>query len=78
MPKLGEFQKRKNLVEKIIESEATEEQIFNFLFIAEISSKLVLVQENDKYHSAIANAEYGDERKIKKSIDEIVNIIKKE
>ena len=77
LAEVGRISKTKNLVEKIIESEATEEQIFNFLFIAEISSKLVLVQENDKYHSAIANAEYGDERKIKKSIYEIVNIIKK-
>lgn len=73
----GRISKTKNLVEKCIESEPTEQQIFNFLFIAEISNKLILVQENDKYHSAIANAEYSDEKKIKKSIDEIVNIIKK-
>lgn len=72
----GRISRTKVLVEKIIESEATEQSIFNFLFIAEISNKLILVQENDKYNSAIANAEYGDERKIKKSIDEIVKIIK--
>ncbi len=77
LAEVGRISKTKNLVEKTIESESNDQQIFNFLFIAEISSKLVLVQENDKYNSAIANAEYGDERKIKKSIDEIVNIIKK-
>lgn len=77
LAEVGRISKTKNLVEKTIESESSDQQIFNFLFIAEISSKLVLVQENDKYHSAIANAEYGDERKIKKLIDEIVNIIKK-
>lgn len=77
LAEVGRISKTKELVEKTIESEANDNQIFNFLFIAEISSKLVLVQENDKYRSAIANAEYGDERKIKKSIDEIVNIIKK-
>ena len=65
LAEVGRISKTKNLVEKTIESESSDQQIFNFLFIAEISSKLVLVQENDKYNSAIANAEYGDERKTK-------------
>lgn len=73
----GRISKTKNLVEKYLEKVPTEQDISNLLFIAEISSKLVVVQENDKYFSAIANAEYGDERKIKSAIDEIVNIIKK-
>ncbi|MDO4868434.1 MAG: sigma factor-like helix-turn-helix DNA-binding protein [bacterium] len=73
----GRISKTKNLVEKYLEKTPTEQDISNLLFIAEISSKLVVVQENDKYFSAIANAEYGDERKIKSAIDEIVNIIKK-
>jgi predicted Zn-ribbon and HTH transcriptional regulator len=41
-----------------------------------IENKIV-TQENDKYYNSIANAEYGDERKIKTAIDEIVNTIKK-
>ena len=73
----GRISKTKNLVEKYLEKTPTEQDVSNLLFIAEISSKLVVVQENDKYFSAIANAEYGDERKIKSAIDEIVNIIKK-
>lgn len=73
----GRISKTKALAEKYLETEATEQEISSLVFIAEISSKLVVVTENDKYHSAIANSEYGDERKIKASIDEIVNIIKK-
>lgn len=73
----GRISKTKNLADKYLEKNASEQEILNLIFIAEISSKLVVIAENDKYHSAIANSEYGDERKIKTAIDEIVNIIKK-
>ena len=74
----GRIDRTKNIVRKILGEDKNEKYTTNFIFIAEVSSKLVLLSENDKYHSSIANAEYGDERKIKKSIDEIVNIIKKQ
>ena len=74
----GRISKTKTLAEKYFENSAENQEVSYILFLSEISSKLVIVQENDKYHSAIANAEYGDERKIKTAIDEIVNIIKKQ
>ena len=74
----GRISKTKTLAEKYFENSAENQEVSYILFLSEISSKLVVVQENDKYHSAIANAEYGDERKIKTAIDEIVNIIKKQ
>lgn len=74
----GRISKTKTLAEKYFENSADNQEVSYILFLSEISSKLVVVQENDKYHSAIANAEYGDERKIKTAIDEIVNIIKKQ
>ena len=73
----GRISKTQALADHYLEKSASAQEVSNILFIAEISSKLVVIQENDKYHSAIANAEYGDERKIKTAIDEIVNIIKK-
>ena len=74
----GRISKTQALADHYLEKSASAQEVSNILFIAEISSKLVVIQENDKYHSAIANAEYGDERKIKTAIDEIVNIIKKQ
>ncbi len=74
----GRISKTQALADHYLEKSANAQEVSNILFIAEISSKLVVIQENDKYHSAIANAEYGDERKIKTAIDEIVNIIKKQ
>lgn len=47
-------------------------------FIAELSSKLTVVNENDNYHQAVGIKEYGDEKKIKQEVDEIVKTIKKE
>jgi len=46
-------------------------------FIAELSPKLTLINENDNYHQGIAIAEYGDEKQIRGRVDEIVKTIKK-
>lgn len=47
-------------------------------FIAELSPKLTVVNENDNYHHAVGIKEYGDEKKIKQQVDEIVKTIKQE
>ena len=45
-------------------------------FIAELSPKLTVVNENDFYHHSIGIAEHGDEKSVKKAIDEVVKTIK--
>lgn len=47
-------------------------------FIGELSPRLTVVNENDNYHHAIGIKEYGDEKKVKHAVDEIVKTIKKE
>lgn len=46
-------------------------------FVAELSPKLTLIEENDNYHQAIGIGEYGDEQKFKAQIDSIVAAISK-
>jgi hypothetical protein len=46
-------------------------------FVAELSPNLVVLSENDHYHHTVGIKEYGDEKKIKTSVDEIVSTIKK-
>lgn len=46
-------------------------------FIAELAPHLTVVNENDNYHHAVGIADYGDEKKLKSQIDEIVATIKK-
>lgn len=45
-------------------------------FLAELSPKLTVVNENDTYYHAVSIAENGGEKDIKKKIDAIVKIIK--
>jgi hypothetical protein len=45
-------------------------------FIAELSPNLTVVNENDHYHHAVGIKEHGDEKKLKKHVDEIVKTIK--
>lgn len=46
-------------------------------FIAELSPKLTVINENDSYHHGVGISEHGDEKTIKKRIDEVVKTIKK-
>lgn len=46
-------------------------------FVAELSPKLVVINENDSYFQGVGIAENGDEKKIRTHIDEIVKTIKK-
>jgi hypothetical protein len=46
-------------------------------FVAELSPNITVVNENDNYHHSIAIKEYGDEKKIKAAVDEVVQTIKK-
>lgn len=46
-------------------------------FVAELSPRLSVVGENDNYHHAIGISEYGDDKKIKANVDEVVKSVKK-
>ena len=46
-------------------------------FVGELSSKLTVVNENDNYYQGVGIVEYGDEKKIRSRVDEIVKTIKK-
>lgn len=46
-------------------------------FIAELAPNLTVINENDSYYHSVGIADYGDEKKLKSQIDEIVATIKK-
>jgi len=46
-------------------------------FVAELSPKLTAVNENDNYHQGVTIAEYGDEKKVRSRVDDILKTIKK-
>ncbi len=45
-------------------------------FVAELSPKLTVVNENDNYHHGVGMAENGDEKKVRAQTDDIVKTIK--
>lgn len=65
-----------NLAEKLLPQKPTAIDLSKLIFIADISSHLTLIEENDKYHAAIAIADYGDAKSIKAKVDELTKLIK--
>ena len=72
----GRIAKISTLVSKIYQHEATSLERSNLIFLGEISANLTLIEETEKYYGAIGISDYGDEKSIKKRIDEIVTLIK--
>ena len=65
----GRIAKISTLTTKIYGREATNLEKSYLIFLSEI-------EETEKYYGAIGISDYGDEKTIKKHIDEIVNLIK--
>ena len=65
------------LADKIYGKKATAKECASLAFLGSISSALTTVDENDQYYAAIGIAEYGATSDIKKKVDEIVSVIKK-
>lgn len=65
-----------DLADKIYGRKTTASERTGLYFLATFSKNLIIIEENDRYNPAIGIAEYGDSRKIRERVDEIVKIIK--
>lgn len=77
LTEMGRVAKVSELADKVYGRETTPVERAGLSFIASISNGLAVVDENDRYFQAIGIAEYGDDREIKKKVDEIVEVVKK-
>lgn len=66
-----------DVTERLVGKEKAPKHRAHVAFLAELSPKLTVVSENDDYHHAVGIAEHGDEKTIKKNVDEVVKTIKK-
>lgn len=73
---LGRTARVSELADKIYGRKTTPTERASLSFISDISANLAIIEENDKYHSAISIAEYGDSKTIRSKVDEIIAIIK--
>lgn len=76
LTELGRTARIADLADKIYGRVTTATERAELSFIGEISAALTIIEENDKYHSAISIAEYGDAKAVRAKTDEITSIIK--
>ena len=76
LTEMGRVAKLSDLADKVYGRKTSSTERTGIYFIATFSKSLTVVEENDRYNAAIGIAEYGDSRKIRERVDEIVNVIK--
>ena len=76
LTEMGRVAKIADLADKVYGKNTTASERTGIYFIATFSKNLSVVEENDKYNSAVGIAEYGESKVIRERVDEIVKIIK--
>ena len=76
LTEMGRVAKLSELADKVYDKATTASEKTGIYFIATFAKGLTVVEENDRYHSAVGIAEYGDAKTIRSRVDEIVKLIK--
>ena len=76
LTEMGRVAKLADLADKVYSKETTASEKAGIYFIATFAQSLAVVEENDRYMTAIGIAEYGDSLKIRSRVDEIVKVIR--
>ena len=74
---LGRVARVQDLTDQLLGKKSDARERAHIAFLAELAPHLTVVNETDNNHHAVGIAEYGDEKKIRKEVDEIVKVIKK-
>ncbi len=77
LSEMGRLATVADLSNKLLNKTAEPLQRARVAFVAELAPHLAVVNENDNYRHAVGIAEYGDEKKLRLEIDDIVKAIKK-
>ncbi len=77
LTELGRIARVQDLTDHLMGRTTDQRERAHVAFIAELAPNLTVIDENDSYFHSIGIAEYGDEKKIKGEVDEIVKVIKK-
>lgn len=76
LTEMGRVAKLNDLADKVYGKTATAAERAGIYFIATFAKSLAIVEENDRYNVAVGIAEYGDSKKIRERVDEIVKVVK--
>jgi len=77
LTEMGRIARVQDLADKLLDKTTDQRERAHVAFIAELAPNLTVVGENDNYFLSVGIHEYGDEKKIKGEVDEIVKVIKK-
>jgi predicted Zn-ribbon and HTH transcriptional regulator len=77
LAELGRIARVQDLADHLIGRPTDQRERAHIAFIAELAPGLTTIGENDSYNQSVGIAEYGDEKKIRGEVDEIVKLIKK-
>lgn len=73
----GRVARVQDITERLVGNDSDPKHRAHVAFVAELSPNITVLNENDNYYHAIAIKENGDEKKLKSTIDEVVQTIKK-
>ena len=76
LSEMGRVARVQDLADKIYGRATNQQERAHVAFIATLAPGLTVIDENDSYFHAVGIAEYGDEKKIRSQIDDIVKVIK--
>lgn len=66
-----------DIAARLVDGVASAETKAHIAFVAELSPKLTVINENDNYYHGVGISENGDEKKMRSDVDTIVKTIKK-
>lgn len=73
---MGRVARIQDLTDVLLNKKSDARERAHIAFMAELAPHLTVVNETDNYYYSVGISEYGDEKKIKKEVDEIVKAIK--
>jgi len=76
LSEMGRVARTQDLADKIYGRATNQQERAHVAFIATLAPGLTVIDENDHYYGAVGIAEYGDEKKIRTQVDDIVRTIK--
>lgn len=76
LSEIGRAARVQDLADVVYDKQTDAKQRAHVAFVATLTPGLTVLDENDNYHQAVAIADYGDSKKIRERVDEIVSTIK--
>lgn len=76
LSEMGRAARIQDLADTLYGRATNQQERSHVAFIATLAPSLTVIDENDNYFHGVSIADYGDEKKVRSAVDEIVKIIK--